>query len=488
MNESTMKKVCCVTVTIAAIATTLGSTAFAAETFKFASVCSDDMVIQRGVSAPVWGFGKPGSKVSLALNGKTVGSAEIDEEGRWLIKLPPQKANARPSKLTATCGKSKATIGNVLFGDVWFGCGQSNMAFTFDGYGRPPVGGDEFIKKAAGNPLVRTLMMNGEGNRNCGFPRADAIGVKWQTAKPEEIRKCGAALYWMGAKLAAELNVPIGLVNASWGATKIDGWEDMAYNEKHAPQNSYAANIGRFWMNRRRDFFAAGGLDGYRKRLKEFNDTYIPARNYLKGEPGYRDGTPTLHDAAFNDSKWIVLTPTDKGFTERPFADGFTGTFWMRTVFTLSEDDAKKNWAISYGRSYGQDMTYVNGKAIGGSGAQKHGYGMGNLRPGKNVVAVEYRIHNADGGGLHEPVTMSIWPSGAQKRELKFKGLVGKSQTNVRPPDNPNNVNMFTPGSMHNGLVQPLYPMAIKGAVWYQGCSDLGNGKYKDLFEALVAG
>lgn len=477
-----------VAATIAAFASVVVSSVFATEAFKFASVCSDDMVIQRGVSAPIWGFGKPGAKVSLALNGKTVGFAEIDAEGRWLVKLPPQKANARPSKLTATCGKSKATIGNVLFGDVWFGCGQSNMAFTFDGYGRPPVGGDEFIKKAAGNPLVRTLMMNGEANKNCGFPRADALGIKWQTAKPEEIRTCGAALYWMGAKLAAELNVPIGLVNASWGATKIDGWEDMAYNEKHAPQNSYAANIGRFWMNRRRDFFAAGGLDGYRKRLKEFNDTYVPARNYLKGEPGYREGTPTLHDAAFDDSKWIALTPSDKGFASGPFAGGFTGAFWMRTVITLSEEDAKKNWAISYGGSHGQDMTYVNGKAIGGSGAPKHGYGMGNLRPGKNVVAVEYRIHDANGGGLHEPVTMSIWPSGAQKRELKFRGLVGKSQANVRPPDNPNNVNMFTPGSMHNGLVQPLYPMAIKGAVWYQGCSDLGNGKYKDLFEALVAG
>lgn len=487
-NTVKVRKVRGVRTAFAALAALLVSSAFAAETFKFASVCSDDMVIQRGVSAPVWGFGKPGAKVSLTLNGKAVGSAEIDAEGRWLVKLPPQKANARPSELTATCGKSKATIGNVLFGDVWFGCGQSNMAFTFDGYGRPPVGGDEFIKKAAGNPLVRTLMMNGEENKNCGFPRVDALGVKWQTAKPEEIRTCGAALYWMGAKLAAELNVPIGLVNASWGATKIDGWEDMAYNEKHAPQNSYAANIGRFWMNRRRDFFAAGGLDGYRKRLKEFNDTYVPARNYLKGEPGYREGTPTLHDAAFDDSKWIVISPSDKGFASGPFAGGFTGAFWMRTVITLSEEDAKKNWAISYGGSHGQDMTYVNGKAIGGSGAPKHGYGMGNLRPGKNVVAVEYRIHDANGGGLHEPVTMSIWPSGAQKRELKFRGLVGKSQANVRPPDNPNNVNMFTPGSMHNGLVQPLYPMAIKGAVWYQGCSDLGNGKYKDLFEALVAG
>lgn len=487
-NTVKVRKVRRVRTTVAALAALIVSSVSAAETFRFASVCSDDMVIQRDVAAPVWGFGHPGAKVSLALNGKSVGTAEVDSDGRWLIKLPPQKANARPSTLTATCGKQKAQIGNVLFGDVWFGCGQSNMAFTFDGYGRPPIGGDAFIQKAAGNPLVRTLMMNSGENKNCGFPRADALGIKWQTAKADEIRKCGAALYWMGAKLSSELGVPIGLVNASWGATKIDGWQDMAFNEKHAPQNSYAANIGRFWMNRRRDFFAAGGLEGYRARLKEFNDTYIPARRYLKGEPGYRDGTPTLHDAAFDDSKWLAVTPTAQGLVSGPFAN-FAGTFWMRTVIDLSAEDAKKNWSISFGGSHGQDMTYVNGMAIGGSGAAKHGYAMRNLKPGKNVVVIEYRIHRADaGGGLHEPVTMAVWPTMAQRRELKFKALVGKSQANVRAPDNPNNVNMFTPGSMHNGLVQPLYPMAIKGAVWYQGCSDLGNGKYKDLFEALVAG
>ena len=487
-NTVKVRKVRRVRTTVAALAALIVSSVSAAETFRFASVCSDDMVIQRDVAAPVWGFGHPGAKVSLALNGKSVGTAEVDSDGRWLIKLPPQKANARPSTLTATCGKQKAQIGNVLFGDVWFGCGQSNMAFTFDGYGRPPIGGDAFIQKAAGNPLVRTLMMNAGENKNCGFPRADALGIKWQTAKADEIRKCGAALYWMGAKLADDLNVPIGLVNASWGATKIDGWQDMAFNEHSARRNSYSAGIGRFWMDRRRNFIAAGGLEGYRARLKEFNDTYIPARRYLKGEPGYREGSPTLHDAAFDDSKWLTVTPTAQGLVSGPFAN-FAGTFWMRTVIDLSAEDAKKNWSISFGGSHGQDMTYVNGMAIGGSGAAKHGYAMRNLKPGKNVVVIEYRIHRADaGGGLHEPVTMAVWPTMAQRRELKFKALVGKSQANVRAPDNPNNVNMFTPGSMHNGLVQPLYPMAIKGAVWYQGCSDLGNGKYKDLFEALVAG
>ena len=129
-------------IAISVIALLITLTSSAAE-FKFASVCSDDMVIQRDVASPVWGFAEPGAKVSVALNGKTVGEATADEKGRWTVKLPAQAANKKPSTITAKCGKETHSITNVLFGDVWFGCGQSNMAYTFAGYGRLPIGGED---------------------------------------------------------------------------------------------------------------------------------------------------------------------------------------------------------------------------------------------------------------------------------------------------------------------------------------------------------
>ena len=192
-------------ITISVIALLITLTSSAAE-FKFASVCSDDMVIQRDVASPVWGFAEPGAKVSVALNGKTVGEATADEKGRWTVKLPAQKANKKPSTITAKCGKETHSITNVLFGDVWFGCGQSNMAYTFAGYGRLPIGGEEFLAKAKGNPYIRTLLMNDGENKNSPCPRVDAIGVKWETSTYESMRKNGAALYWMGHKLNKELD------------------------------------------------------------------------------------------------------------------------------------------------------------------------------------------------------------------------------------------------------------------------------------------
>ena len=480
-------------IAISVIALLITLTSSAAE-FKFASVCSDDMVIQRDVASPVWGFAEPGAKVSVALNGKTVGEATADEKGRWTVKLPPQKANKKPSTITAKCGKETHSITNVLFGDVWFGCGQSNMAYTFAGYGRLPIGGEEFLKKAEGNPNIRTLLMNDGDNRNSPFPREDAIGIKWETSTYKSMRKNGAALYWMGWKLNKVLDVPIGLVNASWGATKIDGWIDQAWAKDHG--TGHAKGVAGFWYNRWTDFMKAGGPEVYEKKIFEWNKRFDPASNFVNTKP-------SLHDPDFvEDESWKELTIDGRGFQCDPFPEGFTGEVWMRATFELTEADLKKNWSIGYSESYGQDMNYLNGHAFGGSGNPNHGYGVPikeHGRVGKNVLSVRYKVYAASKegrpGGMLKPVSIALWPSRAESHEMKFKACIGEqmpkdiwNHPECRKPNDARAINLFSATTMDAGLVHPLYPMAIKGAVWYQGCSDLGNGKYPEFFKTLVEG
>lgn len=478
---------------LAAAITTLCSLAAGAAEFKFASVVSDDMVLQRDVEAPVWGFAEPGQKVSVELNGKPVGTAVTAGDGRWTVKLPAQKANKTPSEITATCDGKKIKIGNILFGDVWFGAGQSNMAYTFNGYGRLPIGGEEFIKKAAGNPNVRTLLMNDGQNKNSPFPREDALGIKWETATADSIRKNGAALYWMGYKLNQELDVPIGLVNASWGATKIDGWMDQKWGKDHG--TGHAKGVAAFWYNRWIDFMKAGGPEVYEKKIREWNARFDPGSNFEKSEP-------SLHSYEFvDDGSWKELTIDGRGFQTAPFPEGFTGEVWLRAEFELTAADLKKNWAIGYDESYGNDMTYLNGHAFGGSGSVRHGYGCPikeHGRVGKNVISVKYKVWNGKNGGpggLLKPLAISLWPKGTDRRELKLKACVGESvpkdiwnHPECRKPEDARRITMFSATTMDAGLVHPLYPMAIKGAVWYQGCSDLGNGRYPDFFKTLVEG
>ena len=464
-----------------------------AREFKFANVISENMVLQRDLAVPVWGFAEPGDDVVVELNGRRVGEAKTGADGRWLVRLPAQAANKNAAEICATRGTDKITIGNILFGDVWFGCGQSNMAYTFSGYGRLPIGGEEFLERAKGNPHIRTLLMNDKGNKNSPYPREDAIDVKWEAASYESIRKNGAALYWMGAKLNAALDIPIGLVNASWGATKIDGWIDQAWAREHG--TGYAKGVASHWYNRWADFVKAGGAEAYEKKIFEWNLRFDPGSNFERT-------TPSLHDSDFiEDASWKPLTLDGRGFQTAPFPDGFTGDVWLRAVFELTEEDLKKNWAIGYDESYGNDMTYLNGHAIGGSGSIKHGYACPISKfgkPGKNVIAVKYKVWNGkDGkpGGILKPLAISVWPDGADRRELAFKACIGEAvpkeiwkHPECRRPDDARAISMFSATTMDAGLVHPLYPMAIKGVVWYQGCSDLGNGRYEELFKTLVEG
>ena len=497
---------------LAAAIATLCSLAAGAAEFKFASVISDNAVLQRDVEAPVWGFGEPGKKVKVSLNGKAVGETTVGENGRWTVKLPPQKANKKPSTITAeyvgggagsstSLGASQGgaasrraiSIKNILFGDVWFGCGQSNMAYTFAGYGRLPIGGEEFLKKAEGNPNIRTLLMNDGDNRNSPFPREDAIGIHWETSTYKSMRKNGAALYWMGWKLNQALDVPIGLVNASWGATKIDGWIDQKWARDHG--TGHAKNIAGFWWNRWAEFEKKGGAEWFEKAIVEWNRRFDPGSNFLKTKP-------SLHDPDFvEDESWKPVSTDGRGFQSAPFPDGFTGEVWLRATFELTEEDLEKNWAIAYEDSYGQDMTYLNGHAFGGSGNPKHGYGFPTREHGlvgTNVLAIKYKVGNGpDGrpGGMLKPLAMSIWPSGADRREFALKACIGEqmpkdiwNHPECRKPEDARAISMFSATTMDAGLVHPLYPMAIKGAVWYQGCSDLGNGKYPEFFKTLVEG
>ena len=509
--------------------------------FKFASVISDHAVLQRDVEASVWGFAETGTVVRVTLfkegDDKPVAerTATTDDNGRWTVKLPAMPAGG-PYRITAAsrlvetplCGSwnnvesaaarhveniettfndlqrsstpstspkrtSEIAISDVLFGDVWFGCGQSNMAYTFDGYGRKPIGADEFIAKAAGNPNIRTLLMNDGDNKNSPCPREDAIGIHWETATPEAIRRNGMALYVMGWNLNQVLDVPIGLVNASWGATKIDGWIDQAWAKDHG--HGHAKGVAGYWYNRWAGFMKNGGAEAYEKKIHEWNKRFDPASNFLKTKP-------SLHDPDFvEDESWKPVTIDGRGFQSDPFPDGFTGEIWMRATFDLTEDDLNKNWAIGYEESYGQDMTYLNGRAFGGSGNPNHGYGVPikeHGRVGRNVLAVRYKVWGGkDGkpGGMLKPVVISLWPSHEQPHEMKFKACFGETppkdiwnHPECRKPEDARAISMFSATTMDAGLVHPLYPMAIKGAVWYQGCSDLGNGKYPEFFRTLVEG
>jgi sialate O-acetylesterase len=191
--------------------------ALQAET-KLATVFSDHMVLQQKQSDPIWGWDAPGTKITVAFAGQNY-STITGSDGKWMVKLAPLPANATPQTLTVT-GSTKREIQDVLVGEVWICSGQSNMEF-----GIAKVQDADKEIAAANYPGIRLLKVP---NLWKPEPQADQAGA-WNICTPENIAKGGwngfsACGYFYGRELHRQLKVPVGLIDADWGGTRIESW------------------------------------------------------------------------------------------------------------------------------------------------------------------------------------------------------------------------------------------------------------------------
>jgi len=179
------------------------------------SVFASNMVLQREMPIAVWGTATAGEKVSVTF-GKSKAEAVAGKDGKWSTKLPAQKANSQPEKLVVK-GKNTLTLDNVLVGEVWLCSGQSNMEWMV----RITKDGAKEIA-AANHPQIRLFHVSKVPSQTA---QADVkLTSSWVECSPKTVPNFSAVAYYFGRKLQKELNVPVGLINSSWGGTRIDPW------------------------------------------------------------------------------------------------------------------------------------------------------------------------------------------------------------------------------------------------------------------------
>ncbi len=178
------------------------------------------MVLQRDRPIHIWGWSDPGEKVSVALHGS---SREIvgDSLGNWSVFLPPEVAGG-PYQLTVT-GSNKIVLDDVLIGDVWFASGQSNMEMPLKGFAGAPVKDSASEIARATQSQIRLLMIP---HKAADFPLRNA-DTSWTACTPETASNFSAAAYFFGRDLAARENIPIGLIDATWGGTVAEAWMSL---------------------------------------------------------------------------------------------------------------------------------------------------------------------------------------------------------------------------------------------------------------------
>ena len=175
-------------------------------------VIGSHMVLQRDIELPVWGWAEPGEKVTVKL-GNAEKTATADAKGNWKVTLPAMKGGG-PLQMTVA-GKNAITLKDILIGEVWVCSGQSNMELSV----RSAANGAKEAA-AAKFPSIRLFHVP---KRPGGQPMTD-VNATWRPCQPGTVQGFSAVGYFFGRKLHKDLSVPVGLINTSWGGTRIEPW------------------------------------------------------------------------------------------------------------------------------------------------------------------------------------------------------------------------------------------------------------------------
>ncbi len=173
-------------------------------------------VLQRNKDIKIWGWAEPGQSIQVTLN-QSQAIAETTQMGKWQISLASQKAGG-PYDLkivTTTGAKNEVILNDVLIGEVWVCSGQSNMEWNV-AHSR-----DSKEEIAAANfPNIRHIKIK---HRPSPVP-LDDVDAEWTVCSPETVSNYTGVGYFFARRLNQELDVPIGLINSSWGGTRVEPW------------------------------------------------------------------------------------------------------------------------------------------------------------------------------------------------------------------------------------------------------------------------
>lgn len=186
---------------------------------KLPKVIASHMVLQQKAPLPIWGTADAGEEVTVSI-GDNKASTKAGADGKWSVKLKEMTAGGGPVELVVK-GKNEIKLTDILIGEVWVASGQSNMEWSVTASANPA---EEVA--AAKYPSIRIFHVRKVPGVT---PQAEVVlDREWSVCSPETIGNFSAVAYYFGRHIHKELNVPVGLINTSWGGTRIEPWTPIA--------------------------------------------------------------------------------------------------------------------------------------------------------------------------------------------------------------------------------------------------------------------
>jgi len=449
-----------------------------------APLFSDHMVLQRGQPNQLWGKDQPNQAITLTVEGVTplppIAHVTVGADGVWRLTCPELPAGG-PYRLHIQ-GSTERVVDDVLVGEVWIASGQSNMEFKLP---MAEHGMDEVA--AAHDPQLRMF----RAPQSASPEPLDTSNGAWLPATPQNAADYSAVGYFFAKELHQKLHVPVGIINTSWGGTRVEAWTSRETLRSVMPVEQELAALAE----------AAKDLPRIRAEYAEKQDawerTHFPIDTANDGEPkGWARSD-------FDDHAWPRMSlPTywqHQGLK-------FNGCVWFRRELDLPADWAGHDLVLNLGPVDDFDTTYFNGEKIGATlrgtfnayqlprryvvpGAQ--------VKAGKNVIAVRVFDQFAD-GGFTGPASLMLAESALGKTPISLSGewhyaverevpLVSATVYASAPATPALLVPQNNPAYLFNGMIAPFVGYGIRGAIWYQGEANSEEANtYRARFSAMI--
>ncbi|WP_414647794.1 sialate O-acetylesterase [Dyella sp.] len=428
----------------------------------------DHVVLQRDQADPIWGHAKPREAVTLSFAGQDI-HAQADANGRWHASLPAQSSGGPYTLTVTTAGGDTQTIHDVWVGDVWLCSGQSNMQLPV----KRALDARAEVQDAS-NDRIRVLTVDDISS----VKPLDSIPASdhWLKTTPNTVAEFSAACYFYARELQKDVPVPMGLIVAAWGGSRIEPWMSEAALRKVGGYDTSLDLLAEY----RKDPTHAG---------QQWSRVW---QAWWRSRPGIAKNDEPWNAADVTDNGWFAA-PIDKGAWQhwgKPELANFTGMLWYRTTVTLTQAQAAQHAVLNFTANE-IDQTWVNGRWVGtgyGNGDVR-GYAIpsGVLHVGKNLIAVNV-LNTYRDGGIYGPASQHVLHLGDGSNVPLDAWQYKVVPLAYGPP--PNVPWQSTSGltTLYNGMIAPLGHYGLRGELWYQGESNTGDAaSYRKLLEAWRA-
>lgn len=443
---------------------------------RLSPLFTDNMVMQQRTDAPIWGTCEAGRTVSVTTSwNKRRYETVAANDGKWKVKVATPKAGG-PYEITVSDG-TPVTLRNVMIGEVWLCSGQSNMDMPVNGWGQ--VNNYEAEIKAAGHPDIRLLRVD---NTMAMQPQDGftAMNGGWQVCSPEVIAPFSAVAYFFGRDIEKYRDVPVGLIQSSWGGTPAEAWTSGA-SLTEMPE--FRGEVERI----------ASMPDNKEERAARYKDELAGWFNTFNvSDPEFKDGRFDYFAVSYDDSGWDN-TPVPGYITDSKYG-AFDGIIIYRKVVDIPESIAGKRLTLCLGKVDDDDITFFNdvmiGSTTGPGETREYAIPAEAVKAGKAVITVrsidtgglagitgyddrECRLTAADGS------TISLNGTWKTRMAAPLSSLSSKPRDPVNDPKNA--------CVLYNAMINPLVGYAIKGAIWYQGEDNSNRAwQYRDLMPLMI--